>query len=129
MFHNIALLASLVGVVVGFTAMTPQAASQLSPLTRVNNLTFSQPAALPGVTLAPGRYQFEAGPGNTNSNIVRVVNQNRQTVYMGLTSPTIRPQGAEPGIVIFGEAARGEAVPILTWYPSGLNQGHRFLYR
>jgi hypothetical protein len=129
MFRHISLLALLVAIVVGVTAIHPQAASQLSPLTRINNLTFSAAAALPGVTLAPGTYQFEAGPGNTNRNLVRVMNQNRQTVYMGLTIPTSRPRGAAPGMVAFGEAARGEAVPILVWYPGGSNQGHGFLYR
>jgi hypothetical protein len=129
MFRNIPLLALVVAVVVGVTTIHPQAASQFSPVTRMNNLTFSQAAALPGVTLAPGTYQFEAGPGNTNRSLVRVVNQNRQTVYMGLTVPTARPQGAAPSTVTFGEAARGEAVPILVWYPGGSHQGHRFLYR
>jgi hypothetical protein len=129
MFRNISLLALLVAVVVSVTAIRPQAASQFSTLTRVNNLTFSGAAALPGVTLAPGTYQFEAGPGNTSRNVVRVTNQNRQTVYMGLTIPTSRPQGAAPGTITFGEAARGEALPILAWYPGGSNQGHGFLYR
>src|SRR5687767_5369705 len=129
MFRTTALLTALVAVVISITATAPQAASQISPLTRINNLTFSQPAALPGVTLAPGTYQFEAGPGNTSRNLVRVMNQNRQTVYLGLTIPTSRPQGAAAGMVTFGEAARGEAVPILVWYPGGSNQGHGFLYR
>ena len=69
MFRTIALLASLLAVVVG-GGTTSQAASQFAPLTRMNNLTFSQPTALPGVTLAPGTYMFEAGPANTNSNVV-----------------------------------------------------------
>jgi hypothetical protein len=129
MFRHISRLALLVAVAVGVTAIHPQAAGQFFPLTRINNLKFSQAAALPGVTLAPGTYQFEAGPGNTDRNLVRVVNQNRQTVYMGLTIPTTRPQSAAPGVVSFGEAARGEAVPILVWYPGGSNEGHGFVYR
>jgi|SRR5688572_213350 hypothetical protein len=129
MFRNIPLLAFLVAVVVGVTAIHPQAAGQFSQLTRINNLTFSKAAALPGVTLVPGTYEFEAGPGNTNRNVVRVMDQNRQTVYLGLTIPTARPRGAAAGVVTFGEAARGEAVPILVWYPGGSNQGHGFLYR
>lgn len=128
MFRKIALLASLFAVVAGVTATTSQAASQFAPLTRINNLTFSQPAALPGVTLAPGTYMFEAGPANTNHNVVRV-SRNRQTLFVGMTIPTVRARGAEGSLVTFGEAARGEAVPILAWYPSGSNQGHQFLYR
>jgi hypothetical protein len=128
MFRKTALLALFVAVVVGVTATTPQAAGQFSPLTRMNHLTFSQPAALPGVTLAPGRYQFEAGPANTNRNLVRV-SRNRHIVFTGLTIPATRPEGAQPDVVLFGEAVRGEATPILTWYPRGTNEGHSFMYR
>jgi len=128
MSRNIALLALLVAVVVGVTASSPQAAAQFTPLTKVNNLTFSKAAALPGVTLPPGTYMFEAGPGNSNSNVVRV-SRDRQTVFIGMTIPATRAQGAQPGFVTFGEAARGEAARILAWYPSGSNQGHQFLYR
>ena len=128
MFRKIASLASLFAVVAGVTLATPQAASQLSPLTRMNYLTFSQPAALPGVTLAPGRYQFEAGPANMNPNVVRV-SRNSQIVFVGITILATRPHGVESSYVTFGEAARGEAAPILAWYPGGSNQGHAFLYR
>jgi hypothetical protein len=127
MLRNIALPALLVAVV-GASASSPQAAAQFTPLTKVNNLTFSKAAALPGVTLAPGTYTFEAGPGNSSPNVVRV-SRNRQTVFIGMTIPAVRVQGAEPGLVTFGEAARGEAVRILAWYPAGSNQGHQFLYR
>jgi hypothetical protein len=128
MFRKTALLAPFVAALVGVTATTPQAASQFSPLTKMNYLTFSQPAALPGVTLAPGRYQFEAGPANMNPNVVRV-SRNRQVVFLGITIPAVRPRGADPGFVTFGEAARGEATPIVTWYPGGANQGYSFIYR
>jgi hypothetical protein len=127
MLRNIALLALLVAVV-GVSASSPQAAAQFTPLTKVNNLTFSKAAVLPGVTLAPGTYTFEAGPGNSSPNIVRV-SRSRQTVFIGMTIPAIRAQGAAPGFVTFGEATRGEAARILAWYPAGSNQGHQFLYR
>ncbi len=127
MFRTIGLLASLLAVIVG-GGTTSQAASQFAPLTRVNTLTFSKAAALPGVTLTPGTYMFEAGPANSNPNVVRV-SRNRQTVFIGMTIPAIRAQGAEPGFVAFGEAARGEVTPILVWYPGGSTQGHQFLYQ
>jgi len=46
-----------------------------------------------------------------------------------MTIPAVRAQGAEPGLVTFEEAARGEAARILAWYPAGSNHGHQFLYR
>ena len=82
----------------------------------------------PGVTLPPGTYLFEAGPAYSSPDVVRV-SRNRRTVFIGMTIPAVRAQGAEPGLVTFEEAARGEAARILAWYPSGSNQGHQFLYR
>ena len=93
MFRTIALLASLLPLS-SAARNGSQAASQFSPLTRVNNLTFSQAAALPGVTLTPGTYMFEAGPANSNPNVVRV-SRNRQTLFMGMTIPTTRAKDAE----------------------------------
>lgn len=91
MFRNCAVLASLVAVVVAVTAPSPQAASQFAPLSRINHLTFSGPAALPGVTLAPGTYVFESDPASTNPNLVRVLSRNRQRVFFsGLTMPVVR---------------------------------------
>jgi hypothetical protein len=43
--------------------------------------------------------------------------------------PVVRPEGDEPSVLTFGEAASGAAAPILAWYPVGSNQGHAFLYR
>jgi|SRR6185503_9485233 len=126
MLRKTALLALLVAV--GVTASPPQAAAQFTPLTKVNNLTFSKAAALPGVTLPPGTYLFEAGPAYSSPDVVRV-SRNRRTVFIGMTIPAVRAQGAEPGLVTFEEAARGEAARILAWYPAGSNHGHQFLYR
>jgi hypothetical protein len=96
----------------------------------VNHLTFSTAVMLPGVTLTAGTYVFEAGPGGTNPNIVRVTSQNRQKLYfLGFTLPVVRPTGDQPSVLTFGEAAGGAAAPILAWYPVGSNQGHGFVHR
>jgi hypothetical protein len=112
------------------TAASSQAASSQKPLSRINNLTFSIPVSLPGVTLAAGRYVFEAGPAGTNPNIVRVATQDGRTqLYLGLTIPKERPHDAGSTILTFGEAPSGGAAPILVWYPVGGATGHEFLYR
>lgn len=41
------------------------AATQAASFHRLNRLTFSGVVSLPGVTLAPGTYTFEAGPRTT----------------------------------------------------------------
>ena len=129
MFRDAALLAYVVAVAAILTASTSQAA-HIAPLTMANNLTFSRDVMLPGITLTAGTYVFESGPGGTNPNIVRVMSHNRQKLfYLGFTKPVVRPEGEEPSVLTFGEAANGEAAPILAWYPVGSNQGHQFLYR
>jgi len=123
------LLALLVAGAIGVAASSP-AASQFVTTTKVNNLTFSHPVALPGVALGPGTYVFEAGPQVTNSSLVRVLSRNRQIVYYtGFTIPVSRPRGTEGSTVVLGEAARGAATPILAWYPIGSTAGHEFMYR
>jgi len=61
---------------------------------RVNHLTFSGAVALPGVTLAAGSYTFQAGPLDTDPNIVRVLTRDgRRVLYQGFTTPVSRPGG------------------------------------
>src|SRR5688500_9444393 len=130
MLKHVALLASVVAVAGVLAASSTLAASNLMPLTMTNNLTFSKPVTLPGVTLTAGTYLFEAGPGGTNPNIVRVLSQDRRRLfYLGFTIPIVRPQGAESRVLTFGEAANGAPAPILAWHPIGSNAGHEFMYR
>ena len=130
MFRHFAALASLVAVAGMLAASSSQAASQWASLTKTNNLTFSKPVSLPGVTLAAGTYVFESGPAGTNPNIVRVLSQSRHTqVYMGFTIPRVRPHDEAPSVLTFGEAPAGGAAPILVWYPVGSTTGHEFMYR
>jgi hypothetical protein len=130
MFKHVALLAVVVATAGVLAASSSQAANNLMPLTMTNNLTFSKPVSLPGVTLAAGTYVFESAPAGTNPNVVRVVSQNGQRqFYLGFTVPIVRPRGAKTEILTFGEAANGAPAPILAWYPVGSNSGHEFMYR
>ena len=130
MFRTVAALASVVAVTGVLAASSSHAANILMPLTMTNNLTFSKAVSLPGVTLAAGTYVFEAGPGGTNPNIVRVLSQNRQRVfYIAFTVPIVRKNNAERTVLTFGEAANGSVAPIVAWYPIGSNSGHEFMYR
>ncbi len=130
MFRNAAQPASNVAVAGVMESSSSRAASNLMTLTMTNHLTFWTPVSLPGVTLAAGTYVFEAGPGGTNPNIVRVLSPNRQKLfYLGFTVPIVRSPDGEPSVLTFGEAANSAAAPILAWYPVGSNQGHEFLYR
>ena len=130
MLRKIATLASVIAVAGIFAASSSQAASPLMPMTVSNNLTISHPVGLPGVTLVPGTYVFEAGPGTLNPNIVRVLSPNRQRLfYQGFTVPTTRRFDAERSVLTLGESTNGAPAPIIAWYPVGSNSGHAFMYR
>ena len=98
---------------------------------RLTYLTFSEPVALPGVTLAAGTYAFELATPTGANNIVAIRNKARtQQYYMGFTERIDRPhEVAAGGWVSFGEASRGEAKPITAWYPPESLDGLKFIYR
>ena len=97
---------------------------------RIQYLTFSAPVSLPGVTLSRGTYTFEVANPEASADIVRV--RNRATdavVFLGFTYRVERPKGkADDRSIVFGEAPRGVAPPILEWYPGGEVTGHQFRY-
>ena len=102
-----------------------------TPANRLVYLTFSEPVGLPGVTLAPGTYAFELADPTSNATVVSVRNKARtQAYFMGFTRRIDRPRGmADTGSVSFGEAPRGEARPIVAWYPPDSSNGLKFIYR
>ena len=103
----------------------------VTTVNRLTYLTFSEPIALPGVILAPGVYAFELADPTSNASIVSVRDRTRTRAYfMGFTRRVERPRGmAETTSVTFGEAPRGQARPIVAWYPPDSSTGLKFIYR
>jgi hypothetical protein len=93
-------------------------------------LTFSQPVALPGVSLGAGTYIFEIPESKTSWDVVRVTSQDRRRVYYsGITQSVSRPAGQTGREhVSFGEAGAGLAAPITVWYRHGELMGRKFAY-
>jgi hypothetical protein len=99
-----------------------------SSINHINHLTFSGVVSLPGVTLAPGTYTFEAGPMDSDRSLVRVLTRDGRTIlYQGFTTPVSKPRGRAP-VVVLGEALAGQPTPIRVWYPMHLTIGHQFRY-
>ena len=123
-------------MVTGLVAVLLSVAAAASPLGWVNNaemttyLTFNHAVALPGTQLPAGTYIFERASPITTPNVVRVMSRDRTRVYlMAFTRLINRPAGRhDDSLVTFGEAARGDATPILRWFPVGPDQGHEFIY-
>jgi hypothetical protein len=100
-------------------------------LTRLEYLTFRAPVALPGVTLGAGSYAFEVANPDAG-DVVRVRNRaTNRVAFVGFTFRVQRPAGAgkRTGQVVLGEGRRGEAAPILAWYPVDEDLGYQFIYR
>lgn len=131
MFNRRAVLracGAFLGLVIAAGTATTLSASVRS--NRIQYLTFSAPVSLPGVTLSRGTYTFEVANPEASADIVRV--RNRATdavVFLGFTYRVERPKGkADNRSIVFGEAPRGIAPPILEWYPGGDVTGHQFRY-
>lgn len=94
---------------------------------RTEYLTLKSAAALPGVVLPPGTYTFEIVEGHRD--VVRVSNRlTRNVLYMGFTE-VVRRQDRSGGPLTFGEAGRGEPIPIKAWFPDGSLTGNEFRHR
>jgi hypothetical protein len=98
-------------------------------LSRREFLTFSQPVALPGVSLVPGTYVFELADPDT-SNVVRVRDRvSNRVAFTGFTFRINRPVGKRDSKVVLGEAKKGNPAPVLAWYPTDQELGYQFIYR
>ena len=112
------------GAILGSFVMA--ASGRASNIARTEYLTMSGWTALPGVVLPPGTYTFEVLEGHPD--LVRVTNRaTRRVHYTGFTDIVEKPQRGES--LSFGEAQRGEPIPIRAWFPDGSRRGNVFRHR
>jgi len=125
---NHKLVSALCGAAVLAIMLAPGAGAV--DASKTTYLTFSQPVALPGVSLGAGTYIFEIANPDTTANVVRVMSRDRSIAYFtGLTRPVARPNGMKRDqSVSLGEAAAGVAPPITAWWPQFESTGRQFVY-
>lgn len=98
------------------------------PLDRRTNFTFRNPTSVPGVTLAPGEYQFRVIDSYTR-DVVQVLSADGMKPYaMFFTMPLWRPDPAKDSELAFMETAAGMPQAVKTWYYIGESTGREFLY-
>ena len=114
------------GALVGVLATTT--GTKASNLNKLEYLTFSAPVALPGVTLKAGAYSFEIADEAGQVVLVRD-RTSHKPMFLGITNRVERPRAHSAGSVVLGEARRGEASPIMAWYPDSNTVGREFIYR
>lgn len=98
------------------------------PLDRRTTFTFRNPTSVPGVTLAPGEYQFRVIDSYTR-DVVQVLSADGMKPYaMFFTLPLWRPDPAKDSELAFMETAAGMPQAVKTWYYIGESTGREFLY-
>ncbi len=121
-------LTALCALLVGVTLSPPLTA--LGSASHATSVTFTQGVRIPGASLPAGTYIFEvAAPG---SDVVRVMTGDRsRSLFLGFTRPVTRSDIAARSTVpvTLGEAPAGSPRPVDTWWPTGDQLGHSFIYR
>jgi hypothetical protein len=129
MLKNKSLVAATVACGLALAAIATESYGSATRDDRAT-LSFNQAVALPGVTLAPGRYTFEIVDDAGQLNIVRVRNAGTNAPeFMGHTLRVPRPARLRGlSAVTLGEAPRSVAQPIQVWYPADGSDGRQFIY-
>jgi hypothetical protein len=96
---------------------------------KLTYLTFSEPVALPGVTLPPGTYRFVHPDCATTGGLLQVSNENGTEVYgTFLTIPEQRTSLTNQSEVVFAEMPAGSPEAIKAWFYPGERTGDGLIY-
>lgn len=91
--------------------------------------TFSQPVALPGVTLPAGKYLFRTPDATTGRRVVQVLSADGvQSYAMLLSIPVQRFTAPAQPEIRFMETAEGAPLAIKSWWYPGKTVGYEFIY-
>ena len=91
--------------------------------------TFSQPVALPGVTLPAGKYMFRIVDTTSSRRIVQVLDADGRRPYAMLMSmPTFSATVPSEPEVRFKERRDGQPAAVQAWYYPGDSVGREFFY-
>ena len=116
------VLVVLVGAASGANAFT-------GPSDKRTYFTFSQPVALPGVTLPAGTYMFRLADDTTTRKVIQVANkEGTQSFAMLHTVPVYRPDAPRDPEVRFMETAAGAPIAVRAWWKDGERTGYGFIY-
>src|SRR5262245_35453631 len=119
-FISASVLVVLVGAASGASAFTSD---------KRTYFTFSQPVALPGVTLPAGTYMFRLADDTTTRKVIQVANkEGTQSFAMLHTVPVTRPDVPRDPEIRFMETAAGAPIAVRAWWKDGERTGYGFIY-
>jgi hypothetical protein len=91
--------------------------------------TFSQPVALPGVTLPAGTYMFRLADDTTTRKVIQIANKEGTRSFAMLhTVPVYRSDPPRNPEVRFMETAAGAPIAVRAWWKDGETTGYGFIY-
>ena len=113
--------------VLAVAASTPANAETFD---RRTYFTFSQPVALPGVTLPPDKYLFRLVDTNGSRRVVQVMDAEGKKSYAMLMSIPQAADGVVPEKpeVRFTERPAGVPYALQAWWYPGESTGREFIY-
>lgn len=92
-------------------------------------LEFTDPVAIPGATLQPGRYVFRIADSDSARHVIRVFDQEESRLIATLHAiPMQRSEATNDIVVKFDPAERGQAPAMRGWFYPGQRYGHEFVY-
>ena len=92
-------------------------------------LTFSGPVGLPGITLPAGTYWFRFPSRNSSRSVIQVLSHDRKIVYaMLMTTQASRTAVSHKPEIVFGESRASVPPRIQIWYPAHELVGYEFQY-
>lgn len=128
MFKRIAVSAC-VGALLVASLPAPATAASHGPHDLRTYFTFSQPVALPGVTLEAGTYLFRLIDPIGSRGVVQVLSEDGSESYaMLLSIPAQRAEAPDDPEVHFMEASESGPPAVKAWWYPGRTTGHEFIY-
>ena len=92
------------------------------------SFTFSQPVALPGVTLPAGKYTFRIVDSTSSRRVVQVLDAAGKPITMLMTMPVISNDVPDDPEVRFTEVRAGVPHALGSWWYPGQTTGRQFIY-
>ncbi len=126
MVKQMTISACVLAVLAG---VAPASATAQGRFDKRTYFTFSQPVALPGVTLPAGTYLFRLGDPTGSRKVVHVLSEDGSESYaMLLAIPAHRTDIPDEPEVHFMETPSNTPAAIKKWWHPGEATGHEFVY-
>ena len=96
---------------------------------KLTYFTFSEPVALPGVTLPAGTYRFFHPDCDETEHVLRVSSSDGLTVYgTFLAIPFEQTRSGDAPAIVLGEGPAGAPEAIKAWFYPGERTGDELIY-